>query len=248
MAKRYTGSYVSRGGEKLRGALDDFSYCPKGLNVLDIGASTGGFTDCLLQAGAKHVTALDVAYGQFAWELRNDSRVQVVERSNIKNVDLKSLGAPFNLVVADLSFIALRTLTEQLKNAAGTNGDMLLLVKPQFEAFRTEVERGGVIRDPEAHMRVLQRLSDSFKQYGLAPIQWTYSPLKGPKGNIEYWLWAKNASDISECVSTLESASIPEHSEGPFAVKLDTKSETSFLVCDEIETVVTKAHANLGTD
>jgi len=193
LAKRYTGPYVSRGGEKLRGALQDFSYCPKDLRALDLGASTGGFTDCLLQVGAAHVTALDVAYGQFAWKLRQDPRVQVVERCNVKNADLDSLGAPFDLVVADLSFIALRTLAQKLQGAIGEQGDLLLLVKPQFEALRAEVDRGGVIRDPEKHVRILQRLSDVFEGQGLMSVDWTYSPIKGPKGNIEYWLWARSA-------------------------------------------------------
>ncbi|MCL2680402.1 MAG: TlyA family RNA methyltransferase [Coriobacteriia bacterium] len=195
MAKRYTGAYVSRGGEKLRAALNDFAYCPRGLRALDIGASTGGFTDCLLQAGAAQVTALDVAYGQFAWKLRQDARVQVVERSNIKNVDLASLGAPFDVVVADLSFIALRTLTEQLKCSIGEKGDLLLLVKPQFESLRSEVDPGGVIRDPQKHQRILQRLGETFVKQGLLPRQWTYSAIKGSKGNIEYWLWARRAAD-----------------------------------------------------
>ena len=203
--KRYTGPYVSRGGEKLRGALKDFSYCVRDKRALDVGASTGGFTDCLLQAGAASVTALDVAYGQFAWKLRQDPRVQVVERSNFRTADLSGLDAPFappyDLIVADLSFIALSKLTEQFKQVVDEQGDLLLLVKPQFEALREEVPEGGVITDLSLHIEILQRLEDNFIAAGLVPRAWTYSSIKGPKGNIEFWLLAnkgKSDSQVSE--------------------------------------------------
>jgi len=196
--KRYTGPYVSRGGEKLKGALADFAYEVSGKRALDVGSSTGGFTDCLLQAGASHVTALDVAYGQFAWKLRQDPRVAVVERTNFKTADLSELEAPFappfDVVVADLSFISLAKLAEQFKAAIGDDGDLILLVKPQFEALRSEVPTGGVISDPELHIAILERLAQSFADDGLIVQAWTYSPIKGPKGNIEFWLHARKGN------------------------------------------------------
>ncbi|MCL2438427.1 MAG: TlyA family RNA methyltransferase [Coriobacteriia bacterium] len=227
--KRYTGPYVSRGGEKLRGALEDFAYCAQGKRALDVGASTGGFTDCLLQAGASHVVALDVAYGQFAWKLRQDPRVQVVERTNFKNVALTDLpeladsvfAPPYDIVVADLSFISLAKLTSQFRAAIVDQGDLLLLVKPQFEAARDEVPRGGVITDPLLHIEVLQRLEVSFLEAGLAPITWSYSPIKGPRGNIEFWLHARR-NDINSKVS---------------------ESEAN---CATIEKVVSAAHVDLS--
>jgi 23S rRNA (cytidine1920-2'-O)/16S rRNA (cytidine1409-2'-O)-methyltransferase len=226
--KRYTGPYVSRGGEKLRGALEDFSYDVRAKRALDVGASTGGFTDCLLQAGANQVVALDVAYGQFAWKLRQDPRVQVVERSNFKNADLTALEtpftAPFDLVVADLSFIALSKLTEQFKQAITDTGDLILLVKPQFEASRAEVPEGGVITDPELHIEILQRTETTFVQAGLVPVAWTYSPIKGPKGNREFWLHARKG------------AASPEMSES---------AANCATIKSRIETAVRQAHMHL---
>jgi len=230
--KRYTGPYVSRGGEKLRGALKDFSYCVRDKRALDVGASTGGFTDCLLQAGAASVTALDVAYGQFAWKLRQDPRVQVVERTNFRNADLSTLDAPFappyDVVLADLSFIALSKLTEQFKQVVDEQGDLLLLVKPQFEALREEVPEGGVITDPALQVKILQRLEDNFRAAGLVPRAWTYSSIKGPKGNIEFWLLASKGESNSQ-VSEF----------GTDCATIKPCIETC------IQTVVQQAHTNL---
>jgi len=228
--KRYTGPYVSRGGEKLRGALEDFRYLVRDKRALDVGASTGGFTDCLLQAGASSVVAIDVAYGQFAWKLRQDPRVQVIERSNFKTADLSKLEPPFSppydVVVADLSFISLTKLTEQFKAVIDT-GDLLLLVKPQFEALREEVPKGGVIADPDAHVAVLRRLADAFLDAGLVPQAWTYSPIKGPRGNIEFWLHARK-DELCAC----EDDDHSKHSE----------SGANYAT---IEEVVRQAHAHL---
>jgi 23S rRNA (cytidine1920-2'-O)/16S rRNA (cytidine1409-2'-O)-methyltransferase len=212
--KRYSGPYVSRGGEKLRGALEDFAYDPRGKRVLDVGASTGGFTDCLLQAGARSVVALDVAYGQFAWSLRQDDRVQVLERTNFRSADLQSLpqlsnpefAAPYDLVVADLSFISLLKLLDQFKQVLSDDGELILLLKPQFEALKEEVPKGGVIADPGMHVEILERVNRGFSNAGLSVSDWTYSPLKGPRGNIEFWIRAqrsieeKNDSRLSESV------------------------------------------------
>ncbi|MDR1775475.1 MAG: TlyA family RNA methyltransferase [Actinomycetes bacterium] len=189
-SKAYDGPYVSRGGEKLRGALDAFQLDVTGVRAIDVGASTGGFTDCLLQAGAAQVTALDVAYGQLAWTLRQDPRVIVRERTNYRTVDLIEIGAPFSLVVADLSFIGLTRLLERFRRTVTDDGNVLLLVKPQFEADRASVPTGGVIRDAGVHRTVLRGLGAAARASGLAIAGWTYSPIRGAKGNIEFWLHA----------------------------------------------------------
>lgn len=190
--RRAAARFVSRGGDKLAGALADFSYEVAGLRCIDVGASTGGFTDCLLQAGAACVVALDVAYGIIDWKLRVDRRVRVVERRNIRTAtaaDLKELGAPFDLLVADLSFISLTTVFGALQRCVNPTGEMLLLVKPQFEAARGEVGRGGVVRDAQVQRATLERLEETLRAAGATVRGWSYSPLKGAKGNIEFWLW-----------------------------------------------------------
>ncbi|MCL2881511.1 MAG: TlyA family RNA methyltransferase [Coriobacteriia bacterium] len=194
--------FVSRGGEKLAGALADFSYPVKGLRCIDVGASTGGFTDCLLQAGAASVTALDVAYGIIDWKLRRDSRVEVVERCNIRTTPedkLAAWGAPFDLLVADLSFISLEAVFPALQRCVGDTGEMILLVKPQFEAARSEVGAGGIITDEAVQRAVLTRLAATVRRFGMMVRGWSYSPIKGSKGNIEFWLWIGADSSATPC-------------------------------------------------
>ncbi|MDQ6766386.1 MAG: TlyA family RNA methyltransferase [Candidatus Eremiobacteraeota bacterium] len=183
--------YVSRGGLKLERALRAFGWSPLGLRCLDVGASTGGFTDCLLQHGASSVTAVDVGYGHLAWKLRQDPRVSVVERTNFRHADVADLGAPFDFVSADVSFISLRKLSAQFAAALAQDGHLVALVKPQFEAGRAAVQRGGVVRDPSAHCAALDEVIASFTAAGLAVTKLTYSPLKGPAGNIEFLLGAQ---------------------------------------------------------
>jgi len=194
--------FVSRGGEKLVGALADFSYSVRGLNCIDVGASTGGFTDCLLQEGAARVVALDVAYGIIDWKLRTDPRVRVVERCNIRTAteaELTALGAPFDLLVADLSFISLETVFPVLQRCVGKKGGMILLVKPQFEAARAEVGVGGIITDAAVQQAVLARLEEVVDRAGATVRKWSYSPIKGSKGNIEFWLWVSADSGAAPC-------------------------------------------------
>jgi len=181
--------YVSRGGHKIEGALKVFGLDVTGMRVLDVGASTGGFTDCVLQGGAASVVAIDVGYGQLAWSLRNDPRVTVVERTNFKNADLDSLGAPFDLVVVDVSFIAFANVLPRVLAAAGENGQVVGLVKPQFEAGKGRVGKKGVVRDPAVHVDVLESVVDAVKRSGWVVKGLTWSPLKGPEGNIEFWVW-----------------------------------------------------------
>ena len=183
--------FVSRGGEKLAGALDDFALDVAGLRVVDVGASTGGFTDCVLQRGAASVCAVDVGYGQLAWSLRTDPRVTVFERTNIRGADPVELGAPFDLAVIDVSFISLRkVLPNLLELIDGDTGQLVALVKPQFEAGKGRVGKRGVVRDPALHQEVLAASAEACTEAGLVIRGLTFSPIRGPEGNIEFWMWA----------------------------------------------------------
>jgi len=178
--------YVSRGGLKLEKALRDFGVKPEGFVCSDSGASTGGFTDCLLQQGASKVFAIDVGYGQLDWKIRSDPRVVVMERTNIRYVTPEDLGEPLDLSVIDVSFIGLEIVLPTIKNLLKPTGQVLCLIKPQFEAGKENVGKKGVVRDPKIHQMVLDKfvaLVDSleFKILGL-----TFSPVKGPEGNIEF--------------------------------------------------------------
>lgn len=187
--------YVSRGGDKLAGALAAFGLDVAGRRAIDVGASTGGFTDCLLQAGVAHVVAVDVGYGQLAWSLRTDERVTVVERTNIRNADPEALGAPFGLVVTDVSFISLKTVFPVLVDLAAPDADILALVKPQFELGKGRVGKRGVVRDAGDHVEALSSARDAIESLGWVVRGLTYSPIKGPEGNIEFWLWASKHSE-----------------------------------------------------
>lgn len=181
--------FVSRGGEKLEAALDEFGLVISGKICLDAGASTGGFTDCLLRRGAARVWAVDVGHGQIAPEFRTDPRVVVVEGCNIRNATLESLGAaPFGLVVADLSFISLRVVARKLAaELAAPGADLVVLVKPQFEAGRRVVDRGrGVVRDPQEWRQALLRVGSAFAAAGAAIMGVVPSPIVGPAGNVEF--------------------------------------------------------------
>jgi 23S rRNA (cytidine1920-2'-O)/16S rRNA (cytidine1409-2'-O)-methyltransferase len=180
--------FVSRGGDKLHAALERFGIDPTGHDCLDAGASTGGFTDCLIRAGAGWVIAVDVGYGQLAWELRTDPRVTVMERANVRNVLLADLPFASEVVVADLSFISLRSVLPALSRVAAVHADVVLLVKPQFEAGPDDVGRGGVVRDPLVWRRVLGEVIDACSVNGIGVIAAMVSPLVGPAGNVEFLL------------------------------------------------------------
>jgi 23S rRNA (cytidine1920-2'-O)/16S rRNA (cytidine1409-2'-O)-methyltransferase len=190
--------FVSRGGFKLEHALNEFGWAVNGLRCLDVGASTGGFTDCLLQKGAASVTAVDVGYGQLAWRLRTDSRVTVVERCNFRFVDVASLCAPFEFVCSDVSFISLSKLSANFAAALAPDGRAVFLIKPQFEAGRTAVGRGGVVRDPAAQAAAIENVLTSFADAALTPRLLTHSPIKGPAGNIEFLLGVTRADGPTE--------------------------------------------------
>jgi len=182
--------YVSRGGEKLAAALDTFEIIVAGADALDAGASTGGFTDCLLQRSAASVVAVDVGRGQLHHRLRHDGRVTVVERTNIRHLTLGDLGRPgrpFSLVVADLSFISLGLVAPALVSLTGSPAHLVVLIKPQFEAGRAEADRGrGVIGDPEVWRRVLLEVVAAFDAAGAVMMGLMVSPLRGPMGNVEF--------------------------------------------------------------
>ncbi len=206
-----TETFVSRGGEKLHGALQVFEVVVEGRRALDVGASTGGFTDCLLQAGAATVTAVDVGHGLLDWSLRTDERVVVRERTNIRYCHADELGGPFDVVVADLAFISLCTVADALARLASTNADLILLVKPQFEVGRDGVGKGGVVRDPEQHRLALVKVVDCLEARGLGTRGIVPSPLRGAKGNREFFVWARKEPvgvterDIRRAVESRES-------------------------------------------
>ena len=178
--------YVSRGGLKLEKALRDFGVDPTGYVCSDSGASTGGFTDCLLQQGAKKVFAIDVGYGQLDWKIRSDPRVVVMERTNVRYVTPEQLGEQLDLSVIDVSFISLRIVLPVVKTFLKADGQVLCLIKPQFEAGKEKVGKKGVVRDPETHKEVLDQFVALTKELDLRILGLTFSPVKGPEGNIEF--------------------------------------------------------------
>ncbi len=178
--------YVSRGGLKLEKALRDFGIDPNGWVCSDSGASTGGFTDCLLQQGAKKVFAIDVGYGQLAWSIRTDPRVVCMERTNIRYVTPEQLGEPLDFSVVDVSFISLRLVLPAIKALLKPTGQLVCLIKPQFEAGKDKVGKKGVVRDPAVHCEVLEHFLALAAELGLTVRNLTFSPVKGPEGNIEF--------------------------------------------------------------
>lgn len=183
--------YVSRGGLKLEKALRVFNYDPAGLKCIDCGASTGGFTDVLLQNGAEKVYAVDVGYGQLAWSLRNDPRVINMERTNVRYISREQIPETLDLAVMDLAFISIKLVIPAVAGLLREDGDILCLIKPQFEAGREKVGKKGVVRDRAVHLEVLKSFMDFVPGAGLSLMGLSYSPIRGPEGNIEYLAWLK---------------------------------------------------------
>lgn len=181
-------SFVSRGGTKLAGALDTFAVDPRGLTVLDVGASTGGFTDCVLQRGATAVVTVDVGTGQLDWSLRTDRRVTVFERTDIRTVAAAALGGPFALVTVDVSFIGLASLASVVADLVAPGGAVVALVKPQFEAPRGDVPPDGVVRDDAVRAATVAAVVSAFAAAGLEPGGTVESGLRGGEGNVEYFV------------------------------------------------------------
>jgi len=186
VVKQDDNPYVSRGGLKLEKALKSFPICVKNLICLDIGASTGGFTDCLLQFGAKKVYAVDVGYGQLDWKLRQDKRVVVIERSNIRHLAYETINEAVDMVVADTSFISLKTVIPAAEKFMREGTGVLALIKPQFEAGKENVGKGGVVKDPEIRKKVVRQIQSFFRDRGYGINDVVPSPILGPKGNEEY--------------------------------------------------------------
>lgn len=187
--------YVSRGAHKLAGALAAFA--PLGLTVegrrcLDAGASTGGFTDVLLRAGAAEVVAVDVGYGQLHWSLQQDERVQVHDRTNVRSLDADTIGGPVEVVVGDLSFISLTLVLDALLGVTREDGDLALMVKPQFEVGKDRLGKGGVVRDPELWVETVVGVARAAAERGWGAQAVTVSPLPGPSGNVEFFLWLRH--------------------------------------------------------
>ena len=183
--------YVSRGGLKLEAALHKLQLDVTGSICIDVGASTGGFTDCLLQHGAERVYAVDVGYGQLAWKLRQDPRVIVIERTNVRLMAADTITAPVDLVTIDVSFISLKIVVPVIVKFLKPDGSILALIKPQFEVGKTQVGKGGVVREPKLHQQVIKDLSNFFGTLKLVPLSIYPSPLLGPKGNREFFTYVR---------------------------------------------------------
>lgn len=186
-----TLKYVSRGGLKLEKAMLEFPISLEGKTAMDIGASTGGFTDCMLQNGAKKVFSVDVGYGQFAWKLRQDPRVVNMERTNIRYVSRDDIGEAIDFASIDVSFISLKLVLPVAHELLSDNGELVALIKPQFEAGRDQVGKKGVVRDPKVHKQVIETILSFAREIGFYVAGLSFSPIKGPEGNIEYLAYLK---------------------------------------------------------
>jgi 23S rRNA (cytidine1920-2'-O)/16S rRNA (cytidine1409-2'-O)-methyltransferase len=216
--------YVSRGGKKLEKALDEFKIDIKGKKILDVGVSTGGFTDCLLRKGAENVIAVDVGYGQIALKLRKNPKVILMERTNIRYLDIKDLPFLVDMVTIDLSFISVKKVMENILRLSKDNAEYLVLIKPQFEVGKGLVGKGGIVKDKNLHKNVILDIMNFFKNLELTIKGITFSPIKGADGNIEFWIYAMKGLTKKEII------------------------ETSFLknIDDKIESVIIDAHKSLN--
>ena len=203
--------YVSRGGLKLEKALREFSVSPEGRTCIDCGASTGGFTDCLLKGGADKVYAVDVGYGQLAWSIRSDPRVVVMERTNIRYVTPEQIPDRPSLAVIDVSFISLKLVLPVVRELLADGGEVLCLIKPQFEAGREKVGKKGVVREASTHVEVLENFMKYAAEAGLGVQGLTFSPIKGPEGNIEYLGYLRAGAE--SCAQDAEAVVEKSHTE-----------------------------------
>ncbi len=208
-----TLKYVSRGGLKLEKAMKEFPIELSGAVCMDIGASTGGFTDCMLQNGAKKVFAVDVGYGQFAWKLRSDERVVNMERTNIRYVTSEDIGEELDFASIDVSFISLSLVLPVAYKLLKDGGSVVALIKPQFEAGKGQVGKKGVVREPEIHFEVIKKVVGIARELGFGVMGLSYSPIKGPEGNIEYLVYlGKNIQDTGTDDSEIQSIVDKSHS------------------------------------
>ena len=204
IVKGKTLKYVSRGGLKLEKAMKNFDVTLEGKVCMDVGASTGGFTDCMLQNGAVKVYSIDVGYGQLDWKLRNDPRVVCMEKTNIRYVVPEDLGEPADFSSIDVSFISLTKVLLPVRNLLTDEGEIVCLIKPQFEAGREKVGKKGVVRDPAVHQEVIEKVRDYAMSIFMEPCHLSFSPIKGPEGNIEYLLHLKKHPEGTEVPVSLD--------------------------------------------
>lgn len=205
--KGSTLAYVSRGGLKLEKAMNHFDLTLEGKTCMDVGASTGGFTDCMLQNGAVKVFSVDVGYGQLAWSLRQDPRVVCMEKTNIRYVTPEQIGELVDFVSIDVSFISLTKVLGPVKELMKEGGQIVCLIKPQFEAGREKVGKKGVVREPETHLEVIEKVIEFARGLGFSVLNLEYSPIKGPEGNIEYLLFLQK-DGLAECSEEINPAEI----------------------------------------
>ena len=204
--KGSTLKYVSRGGLKLEKAMSQFPIILADKVCMDIGASTGGFTDCMLQNGAKKVFSVDVGHGQLAWKLRNDERVVCMEKTNFRYVTPEDIGEQVDFASVDVSFISLTKILIPARNLLREQGRMVCLIKPQFEAGKEKVGKKGVVRDPAVHGEVVHKIIDYADLIGFEVLGLTYSPIKGPEGNIEYLMFIEKKNELSEDILKMTEA------------------------------------------
>ena len=224
--------YVSRGGLKMEGALKAFPVSAEGKVCLDIGASTGGFTDCLLQHGACRVHAIDVGTNQLVWKLRQDPRVVVKEKFNARYMTPEDIGEQVDLIVSDVSFISLKKILPAAFSLLKEGGNALVLIKPQFEAGRGKVGKNGVVREPQIHEEVIRKIIDYADSIGFEVLHLEYSPIKGPEGNIEYLLHIRKPEEISE-----EKLALTEH-EAESALQTIIEEKTGLSYTPEWDAVI----------
>lgn len=235
--------YVSRGGLKLEKAMEQFPILLEHTVCMDIGASTGGFTDCMLQNGADRVYAVDVGHGQLAWKLRNDERVVCMEKTNFRYVAQEDIGQEIDFASVDVSFISLTKILIPARNLLKEQGHMVCLIKPQFEAGREKVGRKGVVRESAVHEEVICKVTDYADLIGFEVLGLTYSPIKGPEGNIEYLIYLEKRTDIPEEVCSLSEA----EAEDMLRAVMEKKSGKAYGrdMKEMINSVVTDAHSVL---
>ena len=200
-----TQKYVSRGGLKLEKAINNFDFDLNGKITMDIGASTGGFTDCMLQNGATKVFSVDVGYGQLAWKLRTDERVVNMERTNFRYLTIDDIGTKLDFASVDVSFISLKIILPVLFELLNDGGEAVCLIKPQFEAGRDKVGKKGVVRDKETHVEVIKTITDFAFDTGFSVVGLDFSPIKGPEGNIEYLMYLRKEQNNINAVKGKES-------------------------------------------
>ncbi len=210
-----TLKYVSRGGLKLEKAIEKFGICLADKVCMDIGASTGGFTDCMLQKGARKVYAVDVGYGQFAWKLRQDGRVVCMEKTNIRYVTPKDIPETLDFASVDISFISLAKALPAAKELLTEQGEMVCLIKPQFEAGREKVGKKGVVRDPKVHLEVIEKIAAFAREIGFGVLGLDFSPIRGPEGNIEYLIHIKKGAESQE--EMVDAAAVVSQAHGTLA-------------------------------